>query len=41
MSTTVMNSLTLMWKGMVAIFAVILIIYLLIVLITDRKKKDK
>lgn len=39
--STVMNSLTLMWKGMAAIFAVILIIYLLILLITDRKKKDK
>ncbi len=41
MSVTVLNSLSLMWKGMAAIFAVILIIYLLIVLITDRKNKKK
>ncbi|MDD2233268.1 MAG: hypothetical protein PHO44_06380 [Sphaerochaetaceae bacterium] len=35
-------SLTLMWKGMVAIFAVMIAIYLVLLIISPRKKgKDK
>lgn len=39
MNEVFLNSVSLMWKGMVAIFAVVLVIYLLIWLITDKKKK--
>jgi phage shock protein PspC (stress-responsive transcriptional regulator) len=35
-------SLTLMWKGMVAIFAVMIAIYLVLLIISPRKKgQDK
>lgn len=35
-------SLTLMWKGMVAIFAVMIAIYFVLLIISPRKKgKDK
>lgn len=39
MNEVFLNSISLMWKGMAAIFAVILVIYLLIWIITDKKKK--
>ncbi len=39
--SVVTHSLTLMWQGMVAIFAVILIIYFVLLLLGKKKKKTE
>ncbi|MDY4888860.1 MAG: hypothetical protein SO135_03830 [Sphaerochaetaceae bacterium] len=36
-----LQSLTLMWKGMVAIFAVMIAIYLLLLILSPRKGRKK